>query len=462
MPFSGKAPLFLEQIKWYNEQKIQETGYVEQREIQIGLLGMGTVGGGVVSLLHKNGAYIRAKNGVNLNIKKILVRDPSKARAVDGLPSSIFTRDAAEILSDPGIDIVVELIGGIEPAHSYMDEALKQGKYVVTANKDVMAHHGADLLSTAGENNRAIFFEASAGGGIPLIRPLKHCLSANRIERVMGIINGTTNYILTRMSFAGLELDQALKEAQEKGFAEADPSNDLEGRDAAYKLIVLSGLAFGSFVNIDDVHVQGIKNVTARDLFYAHQWGYTIKLLATGERVNDGLSLRVFPALLPLKHPLASVYNEFNALFVEGDAAGELMFYGKGAGALPTASAVVSDIIDAARCHSYGPNNGIYTAPSKDVRIVPEEEIYSSFYLRLQAQDRPGVFASIATAFGDENVSLDMILQKRGEVGTAEIVLVTHDVHEDDFFRALDHIGRMPPIGKINSVFRVLNKENGD
>ena len=190
---------------------------MEQREIQIGLLGMGTVGGGVVSLLHKNGAYIRAKNGVNLNIKKILVRDPSKARAVDGLPSSIFTRDAAEILSDPGIDIVVELIGGIEPAHSYMDEALKQGKYVVTANKDVMAHHGADLLSTAGENNRAIFFEASAGGGYPY-QASQALPSANRIERVMGIINGTTNYILTRMSFAGLELDQACEGGPGEGF----------------------------------------------------------------------------------------------------------------------------------------------------------------------------------------------------------------------------------------------------
>ncbi|MFY9114012.1 MAG: homoserine dehydrogenase [Dethiobacteria bacterium] len=435
---------------------------MEQKEIQIGLLGMGTVGGGVVSLLRRNGEHIRTKNGVKLNIKKILIRDTSKVRAVDGLPSSIFTRDASEILQDPRIDIVTELIGGIEPAHQYMDEALRRGKYVVTANKDVMARFGAELLETAGENNKAIFFEASAGGGIPLIRPLQHCLSANRIERIMGIINGTTNYILTRMSFAGLELDQALREAQEKGFAEADPSNDLEGRDAAYKLIVLSGLAFGSFVHIDDVHIQGINKVAAQDLLYAHQLGYTIKLLAVGERVNDGLSLRVFPALLPLQHPLASVYNEFNALFVEGNAVGELMFYGKGAGALPTASAVVSDIIDAARCLTYGLKNGMPSIPLRDTRIVPGDEMCSSFYLRLQAQDRPGVFASVATAFGDEDVSLDMILQKRSDAGTAEIVLVTHDVREADFFRALDHISRMSPIGTINSVFRVLKKENGD
>ncbi len=428
------------------------------KEIGIGLLGMGTVGGGVASLLQVNEGSIRDKAGSLFNIKKVLVRDPAKTRTAE-LPSSHFTSDVQEILQDPEIELVVELLGGIEPARDYIKEALQKGKYVVTANKDVMAKYGTELLSLARENNSAIFYEASAGGGIPLVRPLQHCLAANRIHRFMGIINGTTNYILTRMSLEGMEFADALQEAQDKGFAEADPSSDLEGWDAAYKLVILSRLAFGGTAGMDDVYMQGIDDVSAQDLEHARSLGYTIKLLAVGEMIDERLSMRVFPALLPLKHPLSSVYNEFNALFVEGNAVGEVMFYGKGAGAMPTASAVVSDMIDASRCLNYGITNGLADLRLKDIPVIPGDEMTSSFYLRLQAEDKPGVFASLANTFGNEEVSLDMILQDRSEGGTAEIVLVTHDVRESNFFKALSTIREMPHIRQINGVFRVVGKE---
>ncbi len=431
---------------------------MKRNKIGIGLLGMGTVGGGVASLLKINGESIEEKAGAELQIKKILVRDLSKARTIE-FPPATFTLNAEEVLQDPEIDLVVELMGGIDEARNYIEEALKRGKFVVTANKDVMARFGPELLELSRKCEGAIFFEGSVGGGIPLLRPLKHCLAANRIERFMGIINGTTNYILTRMSLDGMNFQDALAEAQAKGFAEADPSSDLEGWDAAYKLVVISRLAFGCASGIDDVYLRGIEDVTARDLQHARKLGYTVKLLAVGERVEEYLSLRVFPALLPLKHPLASVYDEFNALFVEGNAVGEVMFYGKGAGAMPTASAVVADIIDAARCLNYDIEDGIGVTGLKHVPIKPDAEMISSFYLRLQAEDRPGVFASIATAFGEENVSLDMILQQRGEMRIAEIVLVTHDVKEADFFRALNRINEIPSIRKINGAFRVIGKD---
>ncbi len=430
---------------------------MKSQKVGIGLLGMGTVGGGVASLLQINEESIQEKAGAELQLKKILVRDSAKSRRVE-LPAALFTSEATDILENPEIDLIVELMGGVEPAREYLEKALKSGKYVVTANKDLMARYGTDLLELARQSGGAIFFEGSVGGGIPLVRPLKHCLAANRIDRIMGIINGTTNYILSRMSLEGIEFQDALLEAQEKGFAEADSSNDLEGWDAAYKLVVLSRLAFGCSAGMEDVYVRGINNVTAQDLMHAEKLGYTIKLLAVGERVDGFISLRVFPALLPLKHPLASVYNEFNALFVEGNAVGEVMFYGKGAGAMPTASAVVSDIIDASRCLSYKIEDGLMEVPLKDIPVISGEKMVSSFYLRLQAEDRPGVFASLANAFGDEDVSLDMILQDRSEKGIAEIVLVTHDVREANYFRALQNIKEMPSIRQINGVFRVFGK----
>lgn len=424
--------------------------------VKLGMLGMGTVGSGVASILTRNWGILKDKTEIHLRMERVLVRDLKRHRTVD-LPPEIYTTDAEAVLDDPSISVVVELMGGIEPARSYIAAALKRGKYVVTANKDLMALHGSDLLDLARRCNRNIFYEACVGGGIPLIRPLKHSLVANQISRIAGIINGTTNYILSRMEQENMPLLEALAKAQSLGFAEADPANDLEGRDAAYKLAILAGLAFHSRIDLKDIHVEGIGGVTPEDICYARELGYTIKLLAVGARLEGGLGLIVHPALVPLEHPLASVINEFNAVFVEGDAAGEVMFYGRGAGAAPTASSVLADVVEAVRCLRAQVESGVLEQSFKEEPVVPIRSLSFSFYLRLLVQDRPGVFAALANAFGDEQVSLDLIIQKRSEKGIAEVVLVTHGVVEERFQRALERIRRLPVVEPRYSVFRVLS-----
>lgn len=460
------APVFLGcfsdklQAVWYNEREYGKggiPGLSSGETVKVGMLGMGTVGGGVAAILQRNGSLLARKTGIKLELQRVLVRDPSRRRAVD-LPPQIYTTDPEMVVKDPSIDVVVELMGGIEPARTLISAALKENKFVVTANKDLMARHGQELLQLAYCYGEDIFFEASVGGGIPLIRPLKQCLVANRIERMVGIINGTTNYILTRMSLDDMDFQEALSKAQELGFAEADPSNDLEGRDAAYKLTILAGLAFDCSLNPDDLFTQGISGVTRADIHYARELGYTIKLLAVAEQMPTGLALGVHPALVPLTHPLATVYDEFNAIFIKGDLIGETMFYGRGAGALPTASAVVADIIDAA----YSLQSGVKDRPSpgksnnRKITLLPLSALSSRFYVRLQARDLPGVFGAVATAFGEEEVSLDMIIQKRKTNGMAEIVLVTHDVNEERFYRSLKRVARLPAIEPEPGVFRVL------
>ncbi|MGI6308665.1 MAG: homoserine dehydrogenase [Dethiobacteria bacterium] len=427
-----------------------------KRTIKVGLLGLGTVGAGVYKLLKMNSEQISDRAGAQIEIKKILVRNLEKKRTVEA-DSGLLTTNPWEILHDPEIDVIVELIGGVEETRTYIEEALRHKKFVITANKDLMATAGSELLLMAREEDLNIYYEASVGGGIPLIRPLKYCLGANKIARIMGIINGTTNYILTKMSLEEMEFGAALAEAQAKGFAEQDPGNDLEGRDAAYKLCILAGLAFSSRVRFEDIYIQGIGGINKRDVLYARELGFTIKLLAIGEEfAGRGLALRVHPALLPLTHPLASVFYENNALFVVGNAVGEVMFYGPGAGALPTASSVAADLIDVARNINHRVESGIMEAGFEHKKFVPMESLSSAFYLRLQAKDEPGVFASLATAFGKEGVSLDRILQKRNIAGTAEIVLVTHVVEERCFNLALGQIQKTPAIKKINSVLRVI------
>jgi homoserine dehydrogenase len=428
---------------------------VKKETIGVGLLGLGTVGSGVLRVFNRNGASIRQKVGSKIEIRRIAVRDRQRSRDAE-VPAELLVDNVNHVLDDPQIDIVVEVMGGVEQARLAVIRALENGKYVVTANKDLMARHGAELLERAKAAERNIFYEASVGGGIPLIRPLKHCLAANRIIRLMGIVNGTTNYILTQMTCAGKELDEALAEAQALGFAEADPSSDVEGRDAAYKLAILSSLAFSSKVKIEDIFVEGITAVRLRDIRYAQELGYAVKLLAIGRDTAEGLVLRVHPALIPLAHPLAAVSNEFNAVFVEGDAVGEVMFYGRGAGSLPTASAVCADIIDAARTIRHEVDNGIVEVTFGSRQVMPILRQSSSFYLRLKAKDQPGVFAALATAFGDARVSLDMIIQKRSDAETAEIVLVTHEVEEARFAAALEVIRALPAIRSINSVLRVI------
>ena len=423
--------------------------------VKIGMLGMGTVGGGVAAIIERNGGLLASKTEIKLALQRVLVRDLSRTRAVD-LPAQTYTTDPDAVIKDPSIDVVVELMGGIEPARTLISAALKENKHVVTANKDLMARYGRELLQLAHRCGRNIYYEASVGGGIPLIRPLKHCLVANRITRMIGIINGTTNYILTRMSLDDMDFQEALARAQKLGFAEADPSNDLEGKDAAYKLTILAGIAFNCPIDPDDLSIQGISGVTGADIHYARELGYTIKLLAIGEEKPGGLALRVHPALVPLTHPLASVHDEFNAIFIEGDLIGEAMFYGRGAGALPTASAVVADIIDAVRSLHVRTENGPYSNGVREMKLLPPSALNSRFYVRLLARDLPGVFGALATAFGEEEVSLDMIIQKRRTNGIAEIVLVTHDVSEESFYCSLEKALRLPAIQPDPGVFRVL------
>ncbi|EEG79006.1 homoserine dehydrogenase [Dethiobacter alkaliphilus] len=423
--------------------------------LQIGMIGLGTVGTGVLRILEKNGEEIRHKLGVGLEVKRIAVRDPHKPREIEVDPSLIVDHPD-HVVNDPDIDIVVEVMGGVDLARQAIARALENGKFVVTANKDLMAQHGLELLAIAKNQNRNIFYEASVAGGIPLIRPLKNSLAANHIEKVMGIVNGTTNYILTQMSCEGKEFSEALAEAQEKGFAEADPASDIEGLDASYKLAIIAALSFSSKIDMKDIFVEGITNVKLRDIRYAQELGYAIKLLAIGEETEEGLQLRVHPTLIPADHPLAAVANEFNAIFLEGDAVGEVMFYGPGAGSLPTGSAVCADIMDAARCLQHEVENGIVEATFGTKKVVPMEKQQSRFYLRLKAKDEPGVFASLATAFGETKVSLDMIIQKRSDAETAEIVLVTHGVSEGNFQKALDTIEAMPAIRSINAILRVI------
>ena len=425
--------------------------------MKVGLLGLGTVGSGTMQIIQTNQEEISRKIGSELRITKALVRELGKERPnLD--PHIQLTTDAQAIIADPEIDIVVEVMGGIEPARSYIAAALTNGKYVVTANKDLMATHGSELLLLAQKQNRGIFYEASVGGGIPLIRPIKRCLAANKILSIMGIINGTTNYILTQMTEAKKDFQDALEEAQAKGFAEADPSNDLEGRDAAYKLAILASLCFNSAVDVNQIATESITEISLRDIMYAEELGFVIKLLALGEETPEGLLLRVHPTLVPKEHPLASVSNEFNALFLKGDAVGELMFYGRGAGSLPTASAVTADIIEAARCIKHQIENGAAAIPQTAKPIVPMAESRSCFYVRLKAKDQPGVFGSVANALGDEGVSLDLIIQKRRDFNLAEIVLVTHDVPEANFYRALDRIKQIDSIRNISNVMRVLER----
>lgn len=423
--------------------------------VNIGLLGCGTVGSGVVKILKKNQEDIAGKVDSIINVKKVLVRNLEKERPAE-LEGTELVAAVEDITSDPDIQVVVELMGGVEQSREYIKKALKNGKFVVTANKDLLAQHGGELFEIARENGVNIYYEASVAGGIPIIRPLKHCLAANKILRIMGIINGTTNYILTQMTFLGQSYQDALKEAQEKGFAEQDPSSDVLGKDAAYKLAILASIAFNSSVKMDSISIEGINGVTLRDIRYAEELGYKVKLLAVAEQQEEGMALRVHPTLVPNGHPLAAVSYEFNAIFVEGDAVGELMFYGRGAGEMPTGSAVVADIIEVTRNINHQVDNRIQEVGYSEKPVKPLSQIESKFYTRLKALDQAGVLASLANTFGDEKVSLDMVIQKRRVEGMAEIVLVTHDIKEENFFRAIDKLKAIPSISEVSQIIRVV------
>lgn len=427
---------------------------MEREPVKIGLLGLGTVGSGVVRLLEQNKEAITLKACRPIQVARVLVRDVLKDRGL-GLDPSVLTADPREVLDNPDIEVIIEVMGGIDPARRYLLAALSQGKSVVTANKDLLAEHGQELMETAARHGTQILFEASVAGGIPIILPLKQSLAGNRIYRLMGIINGTTNYILSQMSQQGREFEEALLEAQRLGYAEADPSADVEGWDAARKLAILASIAFNTRISFKDVFVEGIRRVTAQDITYARELGYVIKLLGIAKEEAGKVEVRVHPTLIPRQHPLAAVNDVYNAVFVEGDAVGKAMFFGQGAGSMPTASSVVGDLILAVRERQNGNAGSLGCTCFYNKILKPMGEVASRFYLRLTVRDQPGVLAGIAGVFGNQEVSLGSVLQKRTEAGMAELVLVTHHVPERNLQDALAIISGLSTVAAVANVIRV-------
>jgi len=436
--------------------------------IKIGLLGLGTVGAGTAEiLLSPDGRHSLLQE---LEIYRVGVRDISRTRSLQ-LPENVLTTDLEAIATDPEIDIVVELIGGLEPARSLILQAIANGKHVVTANKAVIARYGSEIFDAANEKGVYVMLEAAVGGGIPVIQTLKQSLGANRIKSVTGIVNGTTNYILTRMQTEGADFGEVLADAQQLGYAEADPTADVDGLDAADKIAILASLAFGGRIKLADIHCEGIRQVSAADIDYADKLGFVIKLLAiaqetsqiseqNGDAEGELLSIRVHPTFVPKAHPLASVNGVYNAILVEGDAIGQLMLYGRGAGAGPTASAVVSDILNVAAILKTEtvpiPHPLLSCSHQHYCKIAEMQELVTRFYARFLTGDTPGVIGKLGTCFGNHKVSLESIVQTGIHGDLAEIVVVTHDVREGNFQQALDEIRAMEAVDSIASTLRVL------
>lgn len=425
----------------------------ELKTLKIGLLGSGTVGTGVYKLVESQREEMPHKIGANLSVAKILVRDKTKKR--EGIDQSLLTDRFEDIIEDDDIQIVVEVMGGIEPARTYINAALKAGKHVVTANKDLIAEHGKELLDAASEHGCDLLFEAAVAGGIPILRPLKQCLAGNHLSEVMGIVNGTTNFILSKMTEEGMEFSDALMLATELGYAEADPTADIEGYDAGRKVAIMASIAFNSRVTFSDVYTEGITKITSRDIVYAKEMGCTIKLLGVAKNTPEGIEVRVHPMLIPSSHPLAKVDDSFNAVFVHGDAVDDAMFYGRGAGELPTASAIMGDVIDVARNIQFHCNGRISCTCYKELPIKKINEIESKYFLRMQVEDRAGVLAKIADTLGKHNVSISQVIQKNSRDNMAELVVITAKVKEQNFSDALADIAEMETTKKVSSVIRV-------
>lgn len=419
------------------------------KKVNIALLGFGTVGAGIVSLLHENKKHILEKSGVDICLKKIVDADIQRKRTVT-VESSLLTTKAEEVMDDPSVSIVIEAIGGTEPAFGLVKSALKKKKNVVTTNKELIAKHGTELLKTAAENGVSLRFEGSVCGGIPVINQLRTTLSANKIEEISGIVNGTTNYILSKMTEEGKEFAEALKEAQARGYAEADPKSDIEGFDASYKAAILAMTAFDVKVKWEDLYFEGISKISLDDILLAKEFGYVIKLLAVAKHRGGSIEVRVHPALIKEGHPLASVSGAYNAIYIRGNAVGEVMLYGKGAGGLPTASSAVSDVIEIAS----GPEKA-YEPELKDMKLMDISDTESRFFIRLKVKDQPGVLAGIAGAFGSNNVSIQNALQKDTVDNIATLVIITHKVKEKNISDSLAQISRLSTVSGIGSVIRV-------
>jgi homoserine dehydrogenase len=431
---------------------------------KIGLLGLGTVGTGVANiLLAPQGRHPLVND---IKIHKVGVRSLDKPRKVN-LSAEMITTDLEAIVTDPQIDIVVELMGGLEPARSLMLKAIEHGKHIVTANKAVIARYGDEIFSASHQKGVYVLFEAAVGGGIPVIKPLKQSLGVNRIRNVMGIVNGTTNYILTQMSSHGADFNEVLAQAQQLGYAEADPTADVDGLDAADKIAILSSIAYNGRVKREEIYCEGIRNLSAVDLTYANNLGFVIKLLAIAQKINpdtDELQVRVHPTLLPKEHPLASINGVYNAVLVEGDPLGQVMFFGPGAGEGATASAVVSDLTNIAGILISSGNSKILDPLlSSDhqhyCNVIPIEKLETRFYARFLCNDIPGVIGHLGTSFGKHHVSLESVVQIGMRDHLAEIVVVTHDVNEGDFRQALEEIKNLEAVNSIPSILRVLHSE---
>lgn len=422
-------------------------------KVKLGILGMGTVASGLINIIEFNNSKISGILNKELSVNKVLVKSLGKKRDVN-LPQEVYTTDAYEVINDKDVQILVELIGGINPAFEYIKAALNNKKHVITANKALIATHGEELEQLALQNGVKFMYEASVAGGIPIINTMNESLAGNEITEIVGIINGTTNFILTQMSENGLEYEQAVKEAQALGFAEADPSSDVEGDDAAFKLAILSTIAFGQRINVNDIPKEGITKISKEDISYAKELGYNIKLLASALKKDNQIELRVHPAFVPEGHPLSTVKNEFNAVFLRGNAVRELMLYGRGAGSLPTGSAVLGDVINVVKNES----NVKIVENAKELKCKIANRAYKKYYIRFEVIDKPGVLANIASIFGKNNISLASVVQRqKNGNNTAPLVFITHEVERKNIDAALEEIKKYENVSKIASIIMVEN-----
>ncbi len=427
------------------------------RPLNVGLIGLGTVGSQVADRMLSWGPQLSRRAGVELCLKRVLVRDLAKRRPIEISPD-LLTTSASQLLDDPSVEVVIEVAGGDEPMRSYIEQAIQSGKHVITANKVVMAKHGPELLDVAAERNVDVYFEAAVGGGIPLISAFRTDLQANRIERVSAVINGTTNYVLGRMASTGLPMSDAVREAQEAGYAEADPTDDIGGYDATYKLAILASIAYEIKVRPGEIYREGIDGIEPVDFRYARELGYAIKLIAHTQRHPGRVEARVHPAMIPLDHPLARVEGAENAVFVEGDLVGQVLLVGQGAGGRPTASAVVGDLIDLARSI----RRGVQSRPSFSfddrIGVIPIGEVKTRAYYRIRVDDRAGVLAAIGQVFAEEGVSISSFIQKDAwsHDHTAELVVTTHPSLDASLQKARERMAQLEPVHAVSSFLRVF------
>ncbi|PRR90794.1 homoserine dehydrogenase [Bacillus sp. NMCN1] len=426
------------------------------KAIRVGLLGLGTVGSGVVKIIQDHQDKLMHQIGCPVLIQKVLVSNPDKKRDVD-VAREVFTTEVYDVIRDPEVDVIIEVMGGIEETKQYLIDALNEKKHVITANKDLMALYGTELLHVAKENGCDLYYEASVAGGIPILRTLEEGLASDRITKMMGIVNGTTNFILTKMNVDKSAYEDVLKEAQDLGFAEADPTADVEGLDAARKMAILARLGFSMNVELDDVKVRGISDVSDEDINFSKRFGYTMKLIGIAQRDGEKVEVSVQPTLLPDHHPLSSVNNEFNAVYVYGSAVGETMFYGPGAGSLPTATAVVSDLVAVMKNMRLGVNGSNFIAPQFEKKIKSPSEVFAQQFLRIHVRDQVGAFSRITSIFSERGISFEKILQLpvKGHDELAEIVIITHRTSEEDFSNILQKLNDLDVVVQVKSTYRV-------